>query len=212
MFLKMRLLFHVLAFLVTSAAACSTASVFAQSSLPKLTRGPYLQLATPSSVSILWRTQGETQPIVRFGLTTSELTQTIDTSAIQLRTVAKEAQPSNDQNLHSAPHGTVQYEATLTGLEPDRTYFYALMNGSEVLAAGKDYFFHTHPAPRSVRPVRIWVVGDSGTGDSRQAAVYQAMQDYLQKQNQHLDFYLHVGDMGYPSGTDAEFQRNFFDV
>ena len=195
MFLKMRLLFHVLAFLVASAAACSTASVFAQSSLPKLTRGPYLQLATPSSVSILWRTQGETQPIVRFGLTTSELTQTIDTSAIQLRTVAKEAQPSNDQNLHSAPHGTVQYEATLTGLEPDRTYFYALMNGSEVLAAGKDYFFHTHPAPRSVRPVRIWVVGDSGTGDSRQAAVYQAMQDYLQKQNQHLDFYLHVGDM-----------------
>lgn len=187
-------------------------SVLAQSSALKLSRGPYLQISTPTSISIIWRTVGEVQPVVRFGLTPTDLDHTAGLSSIVIRRAPKEGDSSNELSLHSAPDGTVQYEASLSGLKPDTTYFYSVLNGSEVLAGGEDFYFKTHPVPGKVQPARIWVVGDSGTADARQAAVYQAMQDYVRTQNRPLDLYLHVGDMAYPSGTDAEFQKTFFDI
>ena len=181
--------------------------------IPTLTRGPYLQLSTPSSVSIIWRTVGETQPVVRYGLDPASLDQTLPDPSILVRRVPKDGEISNDLSLHSAPAGTVQYDATLVGLNPDTTYYYAISNGTTTLAGGDaDHFFRTHPEPGKAKPVRIWVVGDSGTGDARQAAVYQAMRDHVTKQKHRLDLYVHVGDMAYPSGTDDEFQRTFFDI
>ncbi len=180
---------------------------------PALTRGPYLQLSTPSSVSIVWRTVGETQPVVRYGLDPANLDQTLADASILVRRVTKDGEASNDLSLHSAPAGTVQYDATIVGLNPDTTYYYAISNGTTTLAGGDaDHFFHTHPEPGQEKAVRIWVVGDSGTGDERQAAVYQAMRDHVAMQKHPLDLYLHVGDMAYPSGTDDEFQRTFFDI
>ncbi|QEG43619.1 purple acid phosphatase family protein [Roseimaritima ulvae] len=173
---------------------------------PPLTRGPYLQLATPSSISILWRTAGESDPVVRYGLHPERLDQVLDQDAIEVR------RPSGDKKLHSAPEGTVQYEAVLTGLQPETKYYYAVFDGERQLAGGEECYFRTHPNPGQAQPVRIWVVGDSGTGDSRQAAVYQAMLDQVAADETPLDLYIHVGDMAYPKGTDAEFQRNFFDV
>ena len=32
-----------------------------------LQRGPYLQQATPTSIVVVWRTQGPIDPVVRFG-------------------------------------------------------------------------------------------------------------------------------------------------
>ncbi len=177
-----------------------------------LTRGPYLQLATPSSVSIVWRTVGETRPSVRYGSDPKHLDQVLEAESIFLRTVSKDGEPSNERALHSAPSGTIQYEASLKGLEPGTTYYYSVSNGTVMLAGGDDSYFRTHPAPGKVQPVRVWVVGDSGTADARQAAVYKAMRDFVKKQNRPLDLYLHVGDMAYPSGTDDEFQKSFFEV
>ena len=192
------------------------AFVQAESMPPRLSRGPYLQLSTSSSIKIVWRTIGEIWPEVRFGLHSSNLDQTVDSSSVVVRMAPKDGVISGEANsesfLHSAPVGTVQYEATLSELEPGKTYFYSIQNGSEVLAAGDDYFFRAHPAPGTVQPVRVWVVGDSGTADARQAAVYSAMQNYVKEQNHPLDLYLHVGDMAYPSGTDEEFQKTFFDI
>jgi len=180
---------------------------------PALTRGPYLQLSTPSSVSIIWRTNAETQPIVRYGLDPEQLDQSLPVASILVRRVPKEGEAPGDLSLHSAPEGTVQYDATLTGLKSGTTYYYAIGNGDKKLAGGDaEYYFRTHPEPGEVKPVRIWVVGDSGTGDARQAAVYQAMRDHVAKQKHPLDLYVHVGDMAYPSGTDEEFQRTFFNV
>jgi hypothetical protein len=180
---------------------------------PVLTRGPYLQLSTPSSISIIWRTVGETKPVVRYGLDAAHLDQTLQDSAIRVRRVPKEGEAPNELSLHSAPAGTVQYDATVAGLEPDTTYYYSVGNGAATLAGGdEDHFFRTHPEPGPAKPIRIWVVGDSGTGDARQAAVYQAMRDHVAKEKHPLDLYVHVGDMAYPSGTDEEFQRTFFDV
>ncbi len=179
---------------------------------PQLSRGPYLQLATPQTVSILWRTPAESVPSVRFGLHPEQLEQVVDEDAIETRRTAGQAAATDVQPLHSAPEGTVQYEAVIAGLQPSTTYYYAVFDGATKLAGGEDYRFRTHPKPGQVQPVRIWVVGDSGTGDSRQAAVYQAMLDQVAADQKPLDLFLHVGDMAYPAGTDAEFQRNFFDV
>ncbi|QDV22486.1 purple acid phosphatase family protein [Aureliella helgolandensis] len=188
-----------------------------------LSRGPYLQLSTPTSISILWRTSSATKPVVRFGTQPDQLDQEVAASAILVRNAPlaglepSESLPSDTTSdasptLHSAPVGTVQYEAFLSDLQPSTRYYYAVFDGATPLAGGAEFYFRTHPNPSAVEPVRVWVVGDSGTGDSRQAAVYQAMQDFVTKQDRPLDLFLHVGDMAYPSGTDAEFQRNFFDV
>ena len=180
---------------------------------PALTRGPYLQLSTPSSVSIIWRTDAESQPTVRYGLDPRSLDQSLPAASILVRRVPKEGEAPGNLSLHSSPEGTVQYDATLTGLKTGTTYYYAIGNGETTLAGGDaEHHFRTHPEPGEVKPVRIWVVGDSGTADARQAAVYQAMQDHVTKQKHPLDLYLHVGDMAYPSGTDDQFQRTFFDV
>lgn len=192
------------------------AFVQAETTSPRLSRGPYLQLSTSSSIKIVWRTVGEIRPEVQFGLQHSNLNQTLESSSIVVRMGPKDGGISgeavSDSSLHSAPAGTVQYEATLSGLEPGKTYFYSILNDSEILAGGADYFFRTHPVPGTVQPIRVWVVGDSGTADARQAAVYSAMQKYVTEQNHPLDLYLHVGDMAYPSGTDDEFQKTFFDI
>jgi len=60
-------------------------------------------------------------------------------------------------------------------------------------------------------PTRMWVVGDSGTGEYHQLLVHRAMQIYTKETKRPLDFYLHVGDMAYGQGTDDQFQKKFFE-
>ena len=39
----------------------------------QLRRAPYLQLATPNSVYVVWRTEGPSEPVVRYGPTPTKL-------------------------------------------------------------------------------------------------------------------------------------------
>ena len=113
--------------------------------------------------------------------------------------------------LHSAPEGTCQHEATVSGLAPATTYYYAVYDGDRLLAGGEEsHRFKTHPAAGAHAPLRFWVVGDSGTGDSVQSNVHNAMLEFTRRQNRPIDIYLHVGDMAYGRGLDEEFDRNFF--
>ncbi|WP_162006571.1 purple acid phosphatase family protein [Roseimaritima sediminicola] len=184
----------------------------------RLARGPYLQLSTPQSISILWRTIGTASPRVVVGRRPDQLDQTVAMSSIEVRTTEQEEASADSAGavggppLHSAPAGTVQYEAVVDGLQPDTRYYYAVYAGDQLLAGGEKFFFRTHPQVGTAQPVRIWVVGDSGTGDSRQRSVYRAMQSFVDRQQKPLDLFLHVGDMAYPSGTDDEFQKKFFEV
>jgi hypothetical protein len=73
-----------------------------------------------------------------------------------------------------------------------------------------EYHFTTLPPYGKETPARIWVVGDSGTGEAHQMLVHRAMADYTAEQKRPLDFYLHVGDMAYGQGTDGQFQTKFF--
>jgi hypothetical protein len=195
-----------------------------------LTRGPYLQLATPESMVIVWRTQGPTQPSVRVGETPEALERQIGADAITLRVSmdvdagedvprlykepAEDAakRDPRDRDPSTAP-GTYQYEAHIVGLEPGTTYYYAVYDGERRLSGGdEDHHFTTSPPPGSKPSLRLWVVGDSGTGGRDQRRVYEALQGFLRETDREIDAYLHMGDMAYPDGTDREFQLTFFDI
>lgn len=178
-----------------------------------ITRGPYLQLATEKSVHIVWRTQTAVVPVVRYGTSPDKLDQTSIKENVIVRRTEKERNGLTTPALHSAPAGTYQFEAKLTGLRTDTTYYYAVYNGGTRLTpADASYRFRTHPVQGAHRDTYIWAVGDSGRGNKMQRQVHQAMIDYNKKHKLTLDMYLHVGDMAYGSGRDPEFQANFFKI
>ncbi|MFC7337701.1 purple acid phosphatase family protein [Haloferula chungangensis] len=173
----------------------------------EVTRGPYLQLAHERGVTIVWRTdQALKQPKVLFQEAGKDGILTCSGDAILRRSMEGES------NLHSAPKGSVQYEAKLDGLKPLTTYRYVLYDGADALTeGGLEFRFRTHPRIGVVTPARIWVVGDSGTGELHQRMVNKAMLSYTENSSRPLDFYLHVGDMAYGQGTDDQFQKKFFE-
>ena len=185
-------------------------------------RAPYLQLATRDSIYVVWRTPAAIAPVVRFGVSPDALTQTVPVADIIARVSAgpDPKKPgaldpvfANLPKLHSAPAGLMQYEAKITGLKPGTRYFYAVYDGAKRLtAADGTYHFATHPPIGPAKPTRVWVVGDSGTGRETQAGVHTAMINWTAKEKRPIDLYLHVGDMAYSSGRDAEFQNRFFQM
>lgn len=114
--------------------------------------------------------------------------------------------------------------ARITGLQPDTTYHYSL-GGAPVAPLGQT--FRTAP-PRGQSPedgnVHIWILGDSGTAEERgmdgelehpgeAAAVRDGFYTYnrTQADDEPLDLVLFLGDTAYPSGTDEDWQGNYFD-
>jgi hypothetical protein len=193
---------------------------------PAFARAPYLQLATPNSMQVVWRTAGPISPAVRVGSSREDLSRIVTSGDI----VVRASLGTNDQTvpekwkhlrtvpnlqlpkLHSAPVGTFQYEARLGGLQPATRYYYAVFDADRRLTpAEESYSFMTPPPTGTRQPIRFWVVGDSGTGRQPQADVHQVMVDYIRHTGRPLDFWLHVGDMAYGVGRDMEFQSRFFE-
>ncbi len=179
-----------------------------------ITRGPYPQAATPDSVHMVWRVRQNTEPVVHFGLSPEKLDQKTGGATAKIRRIAAEGgSAGGGVPLHSAPAETRQCEVRVAGLKPDTKYYYAIYDGGTRLTpASGDYSFNSLPVPGTGRPLLMWVVGDSGTGNRVQAKVHTAMRDWLAKEKRSLDLYLHVGDMAYSSGLDTEFQGYFFQV
>lgn len=192
-----------------------------------LVRGPYLQQATSNSIVVVWRTEGESAPVLRYGKTLGDLTKALEGDAIILRVSADVNAPANLPRLYQEPAeeaslresdhdpstaaNTYQYEARVSGLRPNSKYYYAIYDGDQRQAGGdENHYFFTHRRIGSPTDMRIWVVGDSGTGGIDQAMVHDAMRSYVKRTSRRLDHFIHVGDMAYRDGTDREFQDNFF--
>ncbi len=150
-----------------------------------ISRGPYLQQGTPNAMTIVWRTLLTSSSTVHYGTSADALTES--------QSVAK---------------SVTQHEVRLEGLAPNTRYFYAVVDTDNTQVTGPGYFFETAPVVGSTDKRRIWVVGDSGTGGSKQAAVRDAM--LWVTGATRPDIYLHMGDMAYGSGTETQFQFNFF--
>lgn len=153
-----------------------------------LTRGPYLQIGTPTSTVVRWRTSAGSESRVHYG------TDLADLSAF-----------AHDGTV------TTEHELTLAGLQPDTRYYYSVGTGTTTLAGGDaSHFFVTSPAAGTAKPTRIWVLGDSGTADANAAAVRDAYLSFTG--TRHTDLWLMLGDNAYQTGTDSEFQAAVFNM
>lgn len=150
-----------------------------------VTRGPYLQVATPTSVLVRWRTSAPADSRVSYGTSPSVLTTNVDGNT-----------------------STTEHEVALTSLSPATRYYYAVGSTSQTLSSGSDFLFQTPPLKGTDQPVRIWAIGDSGTADANARAVRSAYESFAG--SRYTDVWLMLGDNAYQSGTDAEYQNAVF--
>jgi phosphodiesterase/alkaline phosphatase D-like protein len=152
---------------------------------PSLVRGPYLQLGTPTSMVVRWRTDLPTETVLSYGPVLAAPETTLSNLAL-----------------------VTEHEVHVVGLTPATRYFYEVRDASQLLA-GRNYnhFFKTSPLPGTREPIRIWVIGDSGAcATSNQACVDAAKvtDAYLAfaaaKGNRRADLWLMLGDNAYNSG------------
>ncbi|MGH9660014.1 MAG: Ig-like domain-containing protein, partial [Bryobacteraceae bacterium] len=156
------------------------------SGAPSLTRGPYLQIGTPTSVIVRWRTDVATNSTVRYGPDPASLVSSVSDAA-----------------------SVTEHVITLPGLAANTKYFYSAGSSTATFAgADANHFFVTSPA--SGKPTRVWVIGDAGTADASQAAVRNAY--YTFAGTRATDLWLMLGDNAYNNGTDSEYQAAVFNV
>jgi len=159
----------------------------ASSSAAAVVRGPYLQVATPNSIVVRWRTDAGTDSVVRYGTNAANL------------------------DLQAALGGdTTEHEVELPALAPDTHYYYSVGTGAGPLAGDASYTFRTPPPVGTALPTRIWVLGDSGTANANAASVRDAFLSFTGTRG--TDLWLMLGDNAYSDGTDAQFQAAVFDM
>jgi hypothetical protein len=154
-------------------------------------RGPYLQLPSPTAMTLRWQSADAVQASVRYGTAPARL----------------------DQESRAAGKAE-QHEVRLTGLQPDTRYYYAIYQDGRPVYRGPDYHFRTVPQTGNTRPIRFWVTGDQGYPGPGQQQVRDAalgwMQQHPRPELPTLDFWVTTGDNAYRSGTNQQFQDGFF--
>jgi hypothetical protein len=151
----------------------------------KLTAGPYLQSGSSTSIVVRWQTDWFTDTVVHWGATANSLDHALTNDAL-----------------------VVEHEVMISGLAEGSRWFYSVGSTATNLARGPDYLFHT--APRAARPVRFWVIGDSGTADLNAAMVRNAYYELGGAEN--TDFWLMLGDNVYFDGFECDHRRAVFQM
>ena len=156
--------------------------------LARLIRGPYLQVATSKSMIIRWRTDALTRSVVTYGTSENELAMQAEDSVL-----------------------TFEHKITLNGLAPRTKYYYSIGGGiGDTLQMGPGNYFVTLPVPGTEGSYRIGVFGDCGNNSVNQRTVRDQVVKYLE--DKPMDAWILLGDNAYSSGTDPEFQQNFFNI
>lgn len=151
-------------------------------------RGPYLQMASDSAVTIRWRTDSSADSVVRFGGSPGGLNQNVTVSG-----------------------GRTEHEVRITGLNDDSLYYYSVGTSGTTLAGGdSSYRFATSPATGTSVATRVWLIGDAGTANANQAAVYNAYLNHSGSAG--TDLWIMLGDNAYNDGTDSEYQAAVFNM
>ena len=150
------------------------------------TRGPYLQRSTGGGMTVRWRTRDAQVGRVLYGTSLPLLSGAVDERA-----------------------ATVEHEVTISDLPAGTGCYYAVA-ATAGLVAGGDATCHFVTPPGGTGPIRVWVIGNSGTADSRAKGVHDGFAKYAA--GNPADLWLMLGDNAYDSGTDAEYQRAVFDT
>lgn len=155
---------------------------------PSLIRGPYLQSATSTGMTIRWRTDEKDKSVLKYGSSPDLLDHQVKDEALLTEHIVK-----------------------VSGLKPLTKYYYAIAGAEQVLQQGADNSFMTLPLPGdAVHTYRIAAFGDCGNNSVNQRNVRDQMLKQLG--NNPLNAWILLGDDAYSYGKDAEYQANFFNV
>jgi len=155
--------------------------------VPKLVRGPYMNLATQTGIIIRWRTDIATTSKVRYGTAAGNLTNGVSDTAKKTEHIIQ-----------------------LKNLTPNTLYYYSIGSTAQTFQGDENNYFKTLPATGSKEKVRILVMGDMGANSNNQAKVLAAYLNYNGKK--FTDAWLLLGDNAYMKGLDSEYQSNFFNI
>src|SRR5204863_9293539 len=100
-------------------------------------------------------------------------------------------------------------EITSHGLSAGQPCYYAVADTDGLVAGGDDASRFT-TSPTGVRPMRVWVVGNSGTGDKKAKAVRDGFASY--SAGRPADLWLMLGNNAYDKGTDSQYETALFDM
>lgn len=183
---------------------------------PKVTRGPYLQMAyskklnefaTTASITIRWQTDiASIGRVVYSGEPEYELLG-------QGSPIVEETAPTMDHKI------------TLTGLKADSQYRYYIgatvvtqpPSFPVILEKSPDHFFRTPPLPGEKKKTKMWVLGDFGytppfpATANRQDSVIDSWRNFMAvNKTGPMDLWLWLGDNAYETGTREQYQEHIF--
>ena len=153
----------------------------------QVTRKPYLQIPTPTSMVVRWQTGTGVIGKLYYGTSPLALVQTAPEPEVE----------------------RIYHEVKVTGLQPETKYYYSVAGPQR---GNKDLYFITPPLPGKSVPVRIWIISDFGQTSSEQNPRRQetvARWDTFNNNSTHASFVLSIGDQ---SEDDAiyQIQHDFF--
>jgi len=154
----------------------------------QITRGPYLQMGTPSSVVVRWRTGAPSNGMVMYGPDPGSLIWSATSASV-----------------------TTEHEIALTNLSAGTKYYYSVGSTTQTLAGDASHYFVTSPATGTAVPTRVWVLGDSGTADANARAVRDGFYA-VNGGSTWANLWLMLGDNAYNAGYDSEFQSAVFNM
>jgi hypothetical protein len=159
-----------------------------------MTRIPYLQAPTPTSLYVCWHDTSTAPSSVEYG-TSASLGET--TSAAQ--------------EVLSTPYRW--HSARLTNLQPDTEYFYRVASGGGHSAL---YNFRTLPLPEKSGKLRMVLLSDTHSGDSTmvnrvvRAARAKVGELYGSDLHNQLNMVLHSGDLVVSGSAITQYTDQFF--
>jgi len=163
-------------------------SVASAASAATVTRGPYLQMPTASSIIVRWRTDVATSSEVAYGAAPGSLSLTTNDGAL-----------------------TTEHIVELNDLAPDTQYYYSVGEiGVPIVGDDADHRLRTAPTTGTARATRIWTIGDAGFTGANLNAVRDAYATYAGSSS--ADLFVLLGDNAYLTGTDAQYQTAVFDT
>jgi hypothetical protein len=153
----------------------------------QVTRQPYQQVVTSSSIVIRWDTQTSEIGTVYYGSSVTSLT----SSKVEAGAKTK-------------------HEVAITGLSPKQKYYYSIAGSS---GGASDQYFVTAPPIGTVQSTRIWVVTDFGqsnsTSDDTRRLQTVGFWKAFNNSDLHADLMLSMGDQT-EEDTEAQLQANYF--
>ncbi|MCH7534787.1 MAG: metallophosphoesterase, partial [Bacteroidetes bacterium] len=170
-------------------AALMLTSMFVQA---QVSRGPYLQIGTSTSVIVRWRTDSATKGIVNYGTALGALNSSVSDTVVN-----------------------TDHELLITGLTPNTKYYYDIADSSGVLVAeDSNMYYMSAPTFGTSQFTRAWILGDAGWFWGPQTKAKNAYYNYVDTSSTNpgqTDMVLLLGDNAYDSGTDIEYQDGLFD-